>query len=103
MAFSYVMSTNGKGRPLLVETVPGERNRLDWVSIGQALAFLGSVAVILFVTISALAGPSLVSGWEGSWFLPRTDFGLACPVGLGMIFLGIIAYYYGRRQQRRMG
>jgi len=97
------MAKDEKARPLLVETVPGERASLDWVSIGQASAFLGSVAVILYVTMSALAGPSLVSGWEGSWFLPRSDFELACPVGLALVFLGIIAYYFGRRQQRRMG
>ena len=95
------MGTNGKDRPLLVETVPGEKTTIDWVPIGQAMAFLGSLVVIIYVTMSVLAGPGLAGGWEGSWFVPRYDFELVCPFGLGIMFLGMIAYYYGRRQQRR--
>ena len=66
------MGTNGKDRPLLVETVPGEKTTIDWVPIGQAMAFLGSLVVIIYVTMSVLAGPGLAGGWEGSEELVQT-------------------------------
>ena len=95
------MAEESKDRPLLVETVPGEGAAIDWVPVGQAMAFLGSLVVIAYATLSVLSGPSLVSGWEGTWFLPRSDFDLACPAGLAVMLLGVAIYYYGRSRERR--
>jgi hypothetical protein len=95
------MVDDAADRPLLVETVPGERAAIDWVPVGQAMAFLGSLVVIMYATMSVLSGPGLAGGWEGAWFVPRTDFDLVCPAGLGILLLGIIVYYMGRRQQGR--
>jgi hypothetical protein len=96
-----MMADGTKQRPLLVETVPGERPTIDWVPIGQAMTFLGSVVVIIYGTMSILAGPGLAGGWEGAWFVPRSDFDAVCPSGLVIMLLGIAVYYYGRRRERR--
>ena len=90
-----------KDRRLLVETVPGERAGIDWVPLGQAMTFLGSLVVIIYVTMSVLAGPGLAGGWDGTWFVPRSDFDLACPSGLVIMLLGVVVYYYGKRRERR--
>jgi hypothetical protein len=95
------MADGAKERPLLVETVPGERRSIDWIPIGQAMAFLGSVLVIIYGTMTVLAGPGLAGGWEGAWFVPRSDFDAVCPSGLVLLFLGVAVYYYGRRRERR--
>ncbi len=95
------MADEAKGRQLLVETVPGEGRAIDWVPVGQAMAFLGSLVVIIYATLSVLSGPGLAGGWEGAWFVPRSDFELACPAGLAIMVLGIVLYYYGRRRERR--
>jgi len=95
------MPDDEKDRPLLVETVPGERAGIDWVPIGQAMTFLGSLVVIIYGTMSILAGPGLSGGWDGAWFVPRSDFDrLVCPTGLLIMLVGIAAYYYGRRLER---
>ncbi len=96
------MAGDPKERPLLVETVPGEKDGIDWVPVGQAMAFLGSLVVIMYVTMSLLSGPGLLFGWEGAWFVPRSDFDLVCPAGLTVMVLGIAVYYYGRWRERRV-
>ncbi len=90
----------GQG-PLLIEKVPGEGPSFDWVPVGQALAFLGSVTVIAYAVLSIAAGASLSGGWEGTWYVPRSDFDLACPAGLAIMVLGIAIYYLGRLREGR--
>lgn len=95
------MVDDARDRPLLVETVPGERMAIDWAPVGQAMAFLGSLVVIMYATMSVLSGPGLAGGWEGTWFIPRTDFELVCPAGLGLILAGLLIYFFGRRKPGR--
>jgi hypothetical protein len=95
------MAEESKDRPLLVESVPGERAAFDLVPVGQAMAFLGSLVVIACTTLYLLSGPNRAGGWEGTWFLPRTDFELACPAGLAVMLLGVAIYYYGLSRERR--
>jgi hypothetical protein len=93
---------DGRGeRPLLIETVPGEKAGAEWVRAGQVMAFLGSVVVIAYAAVTILSGPSLVSGWEATWFMPNSGFDLACPAGLVILLMGVVIYYYGLRRQRR--
>jgi len=83
-------------KPLLVDTVKGEPRRSMLTSIGQGLLFLGGVGLLLgFVTL-LVSAPTLGSGWEGAWFVPRGQLVFLVPVALLLMGAGAVLYLLGR-------
>jgi hypothetical protein len=83
-------------RPLLIETVPGEPGDSFAAGIGRALVFLGGVAILAYILLSVLAGPSLTGEWEGVWYRPGPQVDFVPVIALLVMFAGLALYIVGR-------
>jgi len=83
-------------KPLLVDTVKGEPRVSRFASIGQGLLFLGGVALLLGLVTLLLSAPTLESGWEGAWFVPRDQLAVLLPLALLLMAAGAALYLLGR-------
>ena len=83
-------------KPLLVDIVKGEPRVSRLTSIGLGLLFLGGVALLLGLVTLLLSAPTLESGWEGAWFVPRDQLAVLLPLALLLMAAGAALYLLGR-------
>lgn len=57
--------------------------------IGNALVFIGFVAIMSLLAITVLSIPSASRGWEYVWFLPRVGFLYVLISAMVLLVLGI--------------
>jgi hypothetical protein len=58
--------------------------------IGNALMFIGSVAILSLLVIVALSMPNVSRGWEYVWFLPRLGFIYFLMFAVALLVFGLI-------------
>jgi|GEM_PF-4750946 len=67
--------------------MPTSKNALE--RIGNALVFIGFVAIMSLLVITVLSIPSASRGWEYVWFLPRVGFLYILISAMMLLVLGL--------------
>lgn len=69
------------------QIIPTSKNVLE--RIGNALVFIGFVAIMSLLVITVLSIPSASRGWEYVWFLPRVGFLYILISAMMLLVLGL--------------